>query len=88
MAGTDHSGTSGTEGLAQLVEQMIKQALDNYQRDFLNHPHHYETFQVAMAELLTLLEIPGLAKVLAGTRQVLTWPVRQLMKLGRKKVSL
>jgi GTPase SAR1 family protein len=72
----------------QLIEQMIKQALDNYQRDFLNHPHHYETFQVAMAELLTLLEIPGLAVVLAGTRRVLTWPVRQLMKLGRKKVSL
>jgi GTPase SAR1 family protein len=72
----------------QLIEQMIKQALDNYQRDFLNHPHHYETFQVAMAELLTLLEIPGLAVVLAGTRRVLTWPVRQLMKLGRKKASL
>lgn len=72
----------------QLIEQMIKQALDNYQRDYLNHPHHYETFQVAMAELLTLLEIPGLAVVLAGTRRVLTWPVRQLMKLGRKKVSL
>ncbi|MGJ0484818.1 MAG: GTPase [Methylomicrobium sp.] len=72
----------------QLIEQMIKQALDNYQRDFLNHPHHYETFQVAMAELLTLLEIPGLAVVLASTRRVLTWPVRQLMKLGRKKTSL
>ncbi|MGR8953109.1 MAG: GTPase [Gammaproteobacteria bacterium] len=72
----------------QLIEQMIKQALDNYQRDFLNHPHHYETFQVAMAELLTLLEIPGLAGVLAGTRRVLTWPVRQLMKLGRRQASL
>jgi GTPase SAR1 family protein len=72
----------------QLIEQTVKQALDNYQRDFLNHPHHYETFQVAMAELLTLLEIPGLAGVLAGTRRVLTWPVRQLMKLGRKKASL
>jgi GTPase Era involved in 16S rRNA processing len=72
----------------QLIEQMIKQALDNYQRDFLNHPHHYETFRIAMAELLTLLEIPGLAGVLAGTRRVLTWPVRQLMRLGRKKASL
>ncbi|MDD1612593.1 MAG: 50S ribosome-binding GTPase, partial [Methylococcaceae bacterium] len=71
-----------------LIEQTIKQALDNYQRDFLNHPHHYETFRVAMAELLTLLEIPGLAGVLAGTRRVLTWPVRQLMKLGRKRASL
>jgi GTPase SAR1 family protein len=72
----------------QLLDQMIKQALDNYQRDYLNHPHHYETFQVAMAELLTLLEIPGLAGILAGTRRALTWPVRQLMKLGRKKAAL
>ncbi|WP_024297311.1 GTPase [Methylomicrobium lacus] len=72
----------------QLLEHMIKQALDNYQRDFLNHPHHYETFQVAMAELLTLLEIPGLAGIMAGTRRALTWPVRQLMKLGRKKSAL
>jgi GTPase Era involved in 16S rRNA processing len=72
----------------QLLDQMIKLALDNYQRDFLNHPHHYETFQVAMAELLTLLEIPGLAGVMAGTRRLLTWPVRQLMKLGRRKAAL
>jgi hypothetical protein len=38
-----------------------------------------------MTQLLSLMEIPGLARVLAGTRQVLTWPARQLMKLGRKK---
>jgi len=68
-----------------LVEEAIKQALDHYQRDFLNHPHHYETFQQALAELLTLLEIPGLAGVLAGARKVLTWPVRQILKLGRKR---
>jgi len=51
----------------------------------LNHPHHYETFQQALAELLTLLEIPGLAGVLTGARKALTWPVRQMLKLGRKK---
>lgn len=47
-----------------LVEHSVKQALEHYQRDFLNHPHHYETFQCALAELLTLLEIPGLAGIL------------------------
>jgi GTPase SAR1 family protein len=72
----------------ELVEQAIKQALEHYQRDFLNHPHHYETFQYALAELLTLLEIPGLAGILANTRKVLTWPVKQLMKLGRKRVDI
>ncbi|MCX7100728.1 MAG: 50S ribosome-binding GTPase [Methylobacter sp.] len=68
-----------------MVDRMIKQAMDSYQIDYLNHPHHYETFQLAMTQLLSLMEIPGLARVLAGTRQVLTWPARQLMKLGRKK---
>lgn len=72
----------------ELVEHTIKKTLENYQRDFLNHPHHYETFQCALAELLTLLEIPGLAKILAGTRQVLTWPVKQLMKMGRKRLDI
>lgn len=69
----------------ELVDQLMKQALDSYRRDFLDHPHHYETFKYALAELLRLLEIPGLAGVLAGTRRVLTWPVRQVMKLGRKR---
>ncbi|MDD1615638.1 MAG: hypothetical protein CG439_731 [Methylococcaceae bacterium NSP1-2] len=68
-----------------LCNGAIQAALESYQREFLNHPHHYETFQQALAELLTLLEIPGLAGFLAGTRKALTWPVRQLMKLGRQR---
>jgi GTPase Era involved in 16S rRNA processing len=72
----------------RLVDVAIKQALENYQRDYLNHPHHYETFQQALAELLTLLEVPGLAGVLTGARKVLTWPVRQMMKLGRKRLYI
>jgi GTPase Era involved in 16S rRNA processing len=73
------------EDWRELVDQLIKQALDSYQRDYLNHPHHYETFKYALAQLLNLLEIPGLAGVLSGTRRVLTWPIRQIMKLGRKR---
>lgn len=69
---------------AELVDLMIKQALDSYQRDYLDHPHHYETFQLAMSQLLTLMEIPGLARILAGARKVLTWPARRLMKRSRK----
>jgi hypothetical protein len=71
-----------------LVDDVIKQALESYQRDYLDHPRHYETFQQALAELLTLLEIPGLAGFLTGARKALTWPVRQLMKLGRKRLHL
>ncbi|MCX7097917.1 MAG: 50S ribosome-binding GTPase [Methylococcales bacterium] len=68
-----------------LVANAIKQALDHYQRDYLNHPRHYETFQQALAQLLTLLEIPGLAGILTSTRKALTWPVKQLLKMGKKK---
>jgi hypothetical protein len=72
----------------ELVDLMTKRAMDSYQRDYLDHPHHYETFQLAMAELLNLLEIPGLARILAGTRKILTWPVRQIMQLGRKRLHI
>jgi hypothetical protein len=69
----------------QLCNEIMHSALANYQRDFLNHPHHYETFQQALAELLTLLEIPSLAGFLATTRQILTYPIKKLIKLGRKR---
>jgi hypothetical protein len=72
----------------QLCEQLIQTAIALYQRDFLNHPHHYETFQHALAELLILLEVPVLASFLAGTRKALTWPIKQVMKLGRKRQQL
>jgi len=70
------------------VDHAIQQALANYQRDFLNHPQHYETFQQALAELLTLLEIPGLAGFLTGVRRALTWPVRLAMQWGRKRLHI
>ncbi len=81
----EHKALSDWQGF---VDEAIRQALDNYQRDYLNHPRHYETFQQAMAELLTLLEIPGLAGILTGARKVLTWPVKQMMKLGRKSLHI
>jgi GTPase SAR1 family protein len=71
-----------------MVDQTLMLAVSSYQRDFLNHPHHYETFQLAMAELLTLLEIPGLAGILATTRKILTWPIKKLLRMGRKKLHI
>jgi hypothetical protein len=66
-----------------MIESAIREALMIYRRDFLNHPQHYETFQRALAELLTLLEVPGLARTLMTARKVVTWPVRQIAKLGQ-----
>ncbi len=74
------SARSEWEGL---VESAMKEALSIYRRDFLDHPHHFETFQRALAELLTLLEIPGLAGGMVAARKLLTWPVRQIVRLGR-----
>jgi len=69
-----------------LVDQSIKQAVTNYQRDYLNHPHHYETFQNALLNMLKLLEIPGFARVMGKTRRALTWPIRKLHSLGQDKI--
>ncbi len=70
-----------------LVDKSIEQALIDYKRDYLDHPHYYETFQNTIIELLNLLEVPGFASVLTKTRRVLTWPIRKLMKLGKQIVS-
>jgi len=69
----------------ELVDICICDAIENYQRDYLNHPHHYDTFQKALAELLNLLEIPGFSRILTGVRKTIAWPAKQIMKLGHKK---
>ncbi|QWF72122.1 GTPase domain-containing protein [Methylomonas paludis] len=67
----------------QLVDSAIKQAGLDYRRDYLDHPHHYETFQKAVLSMLNLLEIPGIAKAVSQARRTITWPLRQLMSLGK-----
>jgi GTPase SAR1 family protein len=65
------------------VESAVRNAEQRYQRDYLDHPQHYETFQRTLVELLTLLEIPGIAKPLHYARQAVTWPLRQVARLGQ-----
>ncbi len=65
------------------LNALLADCLERYQRDYLNHPNHYETFQRALAELLTLLEVPGIGSALHAARRVVTWPMRQLTRLGR-----
>ena len=67
----------------KLLDSAVDDALELYQRDYLDHPQHYETFQKALAQLLRLLEIPGLAPILFRARQIVTWPARKLFKLGK-----
>ncbi|MCX7073467.1 MAG: 50S ribosome-binding GTPase [Methylococcales bacterium] len=68
-----------------LVDDVMGQTLKNYEHDYLNHPHHYETFQQAIAELLLLLEIPGVAKVMMTTRKVLLYPLKLVRRLGKSR---
>jgi len=70
-----------------LVDQATRKALDVYTEDYLNNADKYDTFNRALAELLTLLEIPGLAATLARTRQLVTWPARTLLGMGRTAVD-
>ncbi len=62
-----------------LVEDCCDSVLKQYKRDYLEHPQQDETFQRSLVELLQLLEIPAVAGVLGKTRQLITWPARQLL---------
>ncbi len=68
------------------INESIDAALASYQHEYLDQPQLYETFQRTLAELLLLLEIPGLAGVLTHVRKVLTWPVKQIMKLSHDEL--
>lgn len=65
------------------VDDAIENAKERYATRYLNNPQKYDTFNKAIAELLTLLEIPGIAGTLSATRNVVTWPARKLFKLGQ-----
>lgn len=66
-----------------LVEQTAEKAEAFYVEGYLDNDEKYVTFNRTIAELLTLLEIPGLAPTLAKTRQILTWPARKLIGAGK-----
>jgi len=65
------------------LDAVLEETLQRYRRDFLDHPQHYETFQRTLAELLTLLELPGIGAPLRRARRILTWPARKLFRLDR-----
>lgn len=66
-----------------MINDAVVEADEQYALTYLNNPDKYETFNRALAELLTLLEIPGIARTLARTREVVTWPARRLLGAGQ-----
>ncbi len=58
------------------LEEAEREAIELYRRDFLDHLHLYDTLQRVMAELLVLLEVPGIARPMFHFRRIITWPFR------------
>jgi ethanolamine utilization protein EutP (predicted NTPase)/GTPase SAR1 family protein len=68
-----------TRQWASMVQQACESFKRDYQQEYLDHARKDETLQLALAELLVLLEVPGIAQPLTRLRGIVTWPVRQLM---------
>jgi len=71
----------------QMINECVNEADEYYADQYLGNPDKYETFNRALAELLTLLEIPGVAPALAQARKVITWPARRLLGVGRSALG-
>ncbi|MFK7889597.1 MAG: GTPase domain-containing protein [Granulosicoccus sp.] len=71
----------------EMLRRAIEDADEQYANSYLNNPDKYETFNRALAELLSLLEIPGVARALGRTRQLVTWPARRLLGVGRSMIQ-
>lgn len=68
----------------ELVDRRLDELLDHYRQDYLADSDRYDTFERILAELLTLLEIPGIAKTMGRVRRWVTWPMRQLLDHGER----
>ncbi|MFK7996241.1 MAG: GTPase domain-containing protein [Granulosicoccus sp.] len=71
----------------QMIQRSIDEAEEYYANNYLDNPDKYETFNRTLAELLTLLEIPGVAPALAQARKLITWPARKLLGVGRNALG-
>ncbi len=71
----------------EMTEKAVNDADMYYVNHYLNNSDKYETFNRALAELLTLLEIPGVATTLTQARKFITWPARRLLDIGRQSMN-
>ncbi len=66
------------------IDTTCDDLLKRYRTEYLDHSRYRETFQLALAELLVLLEVPGMAEPLGKIRNLVTWPVRKLLSTARE----
>lgn len=62
-----------------MVDMVVDRSMDRYRAEYIDSDRHKEVIQLALSELLVLLELPGLAKPLSKIRSAVTWPVRTLI---------
>ncbi len=70
-----------------LIAESLAAFVAAYRRDYLDHPQRYDSFRKATAELLDLMELPGISRPLATVRQYVTLPVRFALRVGREWVG-
>lgn len=75
---------AAADAWAARVDAALEDAVAEYQREYLHHPQRFDTFRRAIAELLALLELPGVGGVLTHVRSVLSWPARQVWNLRQR----
>ncbi len=68
----------------QLVNKTVAATVARYKREYIDSERHREVIQLALSELLVLLEVPGLAGPLSKVRSVVTWPVRTFISNARE----
>jgi len=71
----------------KIVATTIKETAAAYERDYLHNPGYGDTIQRAIARLLELLELPGIAAGLARARQAISWPARKIALYFKKPIA-
>ncbi len=71
----------------KIVAKTIRETAAAYERDYLHNPGYGDTIQRAIARLLELLELPGIAAGLARARQTISWPARKIALYFKKPMA-
>ena len=66
------------------MDKVAAETAQRYRTEYIDSDRHREVIQLALSELLVLLEVPGMAKPLSKIRSVVTWPVRTLVGAARE----
>jgi len=70
-----------------MVNRLSDDLVQRYQKEYIDSDRHKEVLQLALSELLVLLEVPIMAKSLGKVRSVVTWPVRKILGTKNRAIA-